>query len=153
MLFKKNIEEVLNQVYNNVNKIDEEGLTYIKNLNMINMKKNFTNGYFINIVFLNITKYTNKEILKHYLSKNLASFGELDIINDNNVLYFIILVVEDVYLEDYINILHTNIEPNNYIIYYEFLNFKNIPYYLFPEEFLIKNNINIVSNNDILTCY
>lgn len=151
MLFKKNIEEVLNKVYNNLNKVDEEAISYIKNLNMVNMKKNFTNGYFINVVFINIIKYTNKDILKYYLSKNLASIGKFDIFNDNNILYFVILVVEDIYLEDYINILHTNIEPNNFIIYYEFLNFKKIPYYLFPEEFLIKNNINLVSNNDILT--
>lgn len=151
MLFKKNIEEVLNKVYNNLNKVDDEAISYIKNLNMVNMKKNFTNGYFINVVFINIIKYTNKDILKYYLSKSLASIGKFNIFNDNNILYFVILVVEDIYLEDYINILHTNIEPNNYIIYYEFLNFKNIPYYLFPEEFLIKNNINLVSNNDILT--
>lgn len=151
MLLKKNIEEVLNQVYNNLNKVDEEAISYIKNLNTVNMEKNFTNGYFINVVFINIIKYTNKNILKYYLSKSLASIGKFDIFNDNNILYFIILVVEDIYLEDYINILHTNIEPNNFIIYYEFLNFKKIPYYLFPEEFLIKNNINLVSNNDILT--
>lgn len=151
MLLKKNIEEVLNQVYNNLNKVDEEAISYIKNLNTVNMEKKFTNGYFINVVFINIIKYTNKNILKYYLSKSLASIGKFDIFNDNNILYFIILVVEDIYLEDYINILHTNIEPNNFIIYYEFLNFKKIPYYLFPEEFLIKNNINLVSNNDILT--
>lgn len=151
MLLKKNIEEVLNQVYNNLNKVDEEAISYIKNLNTVTTEKNFTNGYFINVVFINIIKYTNKNILKYYLSKSLASIGKFDIFNDNNILYFIILVVEDIYLEDYINILHTNIEPNNFIIYYEFLNFKKIPYYLFTEEFLIKNNINLVSNNDILT--
>lgn len=151
MLFKKNIEEVLNKVYNNLNKVDDEAISYIKNLNMVNMKKNFTNGYFINVVFINIIKYTNKDILKYYLSKSLASIGKFNIFNDNNILYFVILVVEDIYLEDYINILHTNIEPKNFVIYYEFLNFKKIPYYLFPEEFLIKNNINLVSNNDILT--
>lgn len=153
MLFKKRIEEILDQVYNNLEKTNEDVISYIKNLNMINMKKEFSQGYFINVVFLNNCKYTNKEMLEKYLSKSLSSIGQFDIIKNNDILYFIILVIDDTYLEDYINILHNNIEPNNYITYYEFINFKNIPYYLFPEEFLIKNNINIVANNNILTSY
>lgn len=141
-------EELLTLAYNNLHNcqlLPEDVIQYIKNLNQINFEKIHT--FFIDILFIHINKIYNLHQFKKLTSNNILYLSNTEI--DNNISLFIIPVIDEMFLDNYINILLKNIKKKKCITYYEFINFKSIPMYLLDTEFLIKHNINIGSNNNL----
>lgn len=141
--------ELLNRVCIDMelnNYLSNDIKSYIKNLNNFNINKN--NIFFMDIIFVYVNKMYDMIQFKRLISNNILALSSTQV--DNTIALFIIPVFNENLIDDYINILIKDIKERNFITYYEFLNFKNIPMYLFDEEFLIKYNINIGSNSNIL---
>lgn len=127
----------------NKNLLTNDAFDYLKSSNDYNLKKD--NVFFKDIIFINITRFYDKEQLIHVLKNNILSLTNTK--TNKDISFYIIPVTTS--LDDYIEMILPIIENKNYITYLEFINFETIPKYLFDIELLLKYNINIGSNNNI----
>jgi hypothetical protein len=138
--------ETLNKIYIGLDTykfLQQDVITYIKRINNISLDKN--NIFFMDILFVYIDKIYDINQFKRLISaNNILSLSNTN--PDEEVSLFILPIFNDSLLDDYINMIISNKNERNFITYLEFINFKKVPMYLFDDEFLIKNNINIGSN-------
>lgn len=138
--------EIFNKSYlllENKNLLSEDALEFLKTSNDYNLKKD--NVFFNDIIFIHIAQFSNKDQLLHMLKNNILNLSNVK--TNTDIALYIIPIINS--LDDYIEMIFSKLEHQNSVTYLEFINFINIPKYLFDTELLLKYNINIGSNIDI----